>query len=246
VHYVLKAKAMANITVILVEDHEVVREGLRAIIRSQPDIQIVGEASNGREAVTLTRKLAPDVVVMDIAMPTLNGLEATREIVRAMPGTKVLALSSYDDLDCVRQMTDAGIIGFLTKRSAANHFVEAIRAVRSGRTFCSPEIARRLQESRSAAAEADELTGREKEALEFIAQGLRNKEVAAAMGISIKTVEKHRQSVMNKLNIHESAGLTRYALAKGLVTKQAAGNPRTISDTDEDRHDTRIPAPVSI
>lgn len=237
---------MANITVILVEDHEVIREGLRAIIRSQADIQIVGEASNGREAVTLTRKLAPDVVVMDIAMPTLNGLEATREIVRMMPGIKVLALSSYDDLECVRQMTDAGITGFLSKRSAANHFVEAIRAVRAGRTFCSPEIAKRLQESRSAAAQADELTEREREALEFIAQGLRNKEVAVAMGISIKTVEKHRQSVMNKLNIHESAGLTRYALAKGMVTKRAAGNSRTTSDADEDLQAPRVPSPISI
>jgi len=216
---------MGKTTVVLVEDHEVVREGLRALIQPEADIEIVGEACDGRQAVAVTRELLPNVVVMDICLPQQNGFQATLAIKRASKDTRVLVLSSYDDLECVEQMRDAGVVGFLSKRSAANQLVEAIRTVRSGRTFYSPEVAKRLQDFKNAALRAGrpvdepvELTARETETLALIAKGLRNKEIAVQMGVSIKTVEKHRQGVMNKLNIHDAAGLTRYALTQGMIS----------------------------
>jgi DNA-binding NarL/FixJ family response regulator len=219
---------MGKTTVVLVEDHEVVREGLRALIRPEADIEIVGEACDGRQAVDLARQVSPNVIVMDISLPQQNGFQATMQIRRASKDTRVLVLSSYDDLECVEQMRDAGVAGFLSKRSASIQLVEAIRTVRSGRTFFSPEIAKRLQDVKNAALRAGrsvddpvELTAREKQTLELIAGGMRNKEIATEMGVSIKTVEKHRQGVMNKLNIHDAAGLTRYALTQGMVSPTA-------------------------
>jgi DNA-binding NarL/FixJ family response regulator len=219
---------MGKTTVVLVEDHEVVREGIRALIKPEPDMEVVGEARDGRAAVTVTRELAPNVVVMDVSLPEQNGLQATLQIKRASKDTRVLVLTSYDDLTCVEQMLEAGAAGFVSKCSAANQLIEAIRTVRSGRIFYSPEVAKRLQDFKNAALRAGrrsdqavELTAREKQALELIAKGLRNKQIAVEMGVSIKTVEKHRQGVMNKLNIHDSAGLTRYALTTGMVS--AAG-----------------------
>ena len=216
---------MGKTTVVLVEDHQVVREGLRAIVQTEPDIEIVGEACDGRAAVKVAREMTPNVVVMDISLPEQNGFDATLQIRRASKETRVLVLSSYDDVECIEQMMDAGATGFLSKRSAGNQLVEAIRTVRSGRTFYSPEVVKRLQEIKNAALRSGrtldkpvELTVRERQTLEFIAQGLRNKEIADKMGISIKTVEKHRQGVMNKLNIHDTAGLTRYALTSGIIT----------------------------
>jgi DNA-binding NarL/FixJ family response regulator len=218
---------MGKTTVVLVEDHEVVREGLRALITTEPDLEIVGEACDGRAAVTVAREVLPNVVVMDLCLPEQNGFQATLQIKRASKETHVLVLSSYDDLECVEQLREAGAVGFLTKRSAANQLVEAIRTVRSGKTFYSPEVAKRLQDFKNAALrsgrpvdEPVELTTRETQALELIAQGLRNKEIAVEMGISIKTVEKHRQGVMNKLNIHDTAGLKRFALTSGLISSK--------------------------
>jgi DNA-binding NarL/FixJ family response regulator len=220
---------MGKTKIVLVEDHEVVREGLRALIRPEPDLEIVGEACDGRQAVEVTREAAPNVVVMDICLPEQNGFQAALQIRRAAKDTRVLVLSSYDDLECVEQMLDAGVTGFLSKRSASNQLVEAIRTVRSGRTFYSPEIAKRLQDFKNAAMRAGrpvdepvELTARETQTLELIAQGFRNKAIAVEMGVSIKTVEKHRQGVMNKLNIHDAAGLTRYALTRGMITPTAS------------------------
>jgi DNA-binding NarL/FixJ family response regulator len=216
---------MGKIRIILVEDHDVVREGLRALLRAQQDIEVVGEARDGLEAVNLARKTSPEVVVMDVSMPVLNGLDATRQILKAVPDTRVLVLSSYDNCDCVEEMTDAGVKGFLSKRTAATHLVEAIRAVRSGKTFYSPEVAKRMREQqggpfRDEAKNSLALTQREQEVLHLIAEGHPNKGIAAQLGISIKTVEKHRQGAMNKLNIHEVAGLTRYALSKGMVSEK--------------------------
>lgn len=228
---------MGKTTVVLVEDHEVVREGIRALIQPESDIEVVGEARDGRSAVAVARELSPNVVIMDISLPEQNGLQATLQIKRASHGTRVLVLSSYDDLRCVEQMLEAGAAGFVSKSSAPNQLIEAIRTVRSGRTFYSPEISRRMQECRNAALRAGrradqpvELTARERQALELIAQGLRNKQIAVEMGVSIKTVEKHRQGVMNKLNIHDSAGLTRYALTTGLVpaTKAPPSSTRPV------------------
>jgi DNA-binding NarL/FixJ family response regulator len=223
-------KSMQKISVLLVDDHEVVRAGIRALLSAEQDIQVIGEASTGHEGVSLARKMAPDVVVMDISMPELNGLEATRQIKQALPDTKVLVLSSYDDLDCVEAMIEAGIKGFLSKRSASDQLVEAVRSVRCGREFFSPEILKVLKERNDAAARlarpkenSFQLTIREAEVVQLIAEGLQNKEIASKLGISTKTVEKHRQGAMNKLNIHETAGLTRYAIKKGMVLGTRAG-----------------------
>lgn len=215
---------MQKITVLLAEDHQVVREGLRALLGAEPDIEIVGEAWNGSQAVELARKTSPDVVVMDISMPEVNGLDATRQLKRALPETKILVLSTYDSLECVDEMFRAGVTGFVSKRSAAN-LPEAIRAVRLGKSFYSPEVARVLQQRKNASlrfggSNPFELTTREEEVLQLIAEGLPNKGIAAQLGISIKTVEKHRQKVMDKLNIHETAGLTRYAIGKGIIAQK--------------------------
>lgn len=217
---------MKKISVLLVDDHTVVRQGLRALLRPEEDIEVVGEAENGRLAVQMVRKSAPDVVVMDVAMPLLNGLEATRQILKTTPSTKVLVLTSYGDDECVQQLTEAGVSGYLLKQTAANDLLKAIREVRKGNAFFSPTIAKRLRDQcREAFANGQpvkkniELTSREAEVLQLIAEGFSNKQIAAELSISIKTVEKHRQQVMNKLNIHDVAGLTRYALSKGLVER---------------------------
>jgi len=217
---------MKKISVLLVDDHTVVRQGLRALLNSEEDIDVVGEAENGRQAVTLARECAPDVILMDVAMPLLNGVEATRQILKFAPSTKVLVLTSYGDDDCVAQLMDAGVSGYLLKQTAANDLLKAIREVRLGNSFFSPCIVKRLQDrSRAAfnngqsARRGGVLTSREAEVLQLIAEGFSNKQIASELCISIKTVEKHRQQVMNKLNIHDVAGLTRYAISKGMVER---------------------------
>jgi DNA-binding NarL/FixJ family response regulator len=217
---------MKKIGVMLVDDHTVVRQGLRALMAAEEDMEVVGEAENGRQAVALARKNLPDVVVMDIAMPLLNGLEATRQIVKTLPQTKVLALSSYGDDECVAQMMNAGASGFLVKHTAADDLLKAIREVQIGNAFFSPGVAKRLRDQCHDAFATDpggrktsELTSREAEVLQLIAEGFSNKQIAAELVISIKTVEKHRQQAMNKLNVHDVAGLTRYAISKGLVER---------------------------
>lgn len=219
---------MKKIAVLLVDDHAVVRQGLRALLEAEGDIAVVGEAENGREAVSLARKTLPDVVVMDVAMPGLNGLEATRQIMKGLPSTKVLVLTSYGDDDYVSQLMEAGAIGYLVKQTAADDLLKAIREVKGGHTFFSPVIGRRLrQQSRTVfivgepSPKSGKLTSREAEVLQLVAEGLANKQIAAELAISIKTVEKHRQQAMNKLNIHDIAGLTRYAMSKGLVERGA-------------------------
>jgi len=217
---------MKKIGVLLVDDHTVVRQGLRALLAAEEDIEVLGEAENGRQAVMLARKTPPDVVVMDVAMPLLNGLEATRQILQFTPNTKVLVLTSYGDDECVEQLMHAGAAGYLIKQTAANDLLKAIREVQRGNAFFSPAIAKRLRDQcRQAfsggqpAKKSIELTSRESEVLQLIAEGSSNKQIASELSISIKTVEKHRQQVMNKLNIHDVAGLTRYAISKGLVER---------------------------
>jgi len=216
---------MQKITVLLADDHTVVRQGLRAILEAEEDVEVIGEAETGRQAVQMTKKMLPDVVVMDIAMPLLNGLEATRQIAKEVPSTKVMILSSYSDDEYVRQLTDAGAAGYLVKQTAANDLLNAIREAKKGNAFFSPSISKRLLEQYRQAFLKGEpvkksgeiLTSREMEVLQLIAEGKANKQIAAELCISIKTVEKHRQQVMNKLNIHDIAGLTRYAIAKGII-----------------------------
>lgn len=217
---------MKTITVLLAEDHLMVREGLRALLEHEPDITIVGEAGNGREAVAMTEQMRPEVVVMDIAMPQLNGIEATRQILSAQPSTKVLILSAYSEDAYVSLVTAIGAAGYLVKQSSAKVLPEAIRKVHAGKTCFSPIIAKRLNhQHRRAYARGDlrydqktfALTSREVEVLQLVAEGKANKETAQELGISIKTVEKHRQSLMEKLNIHDTAGLTRHAIATGII-----------------------------
>jgi DNA-binding NarL/FixJ family response regulator len=216
---------MDKIRVLLADDHTVVRQGLRALLAAEEDIEIVGEAENGRQAIQLVRNLMPDVAVIDIAMPVLNGLEATRQITRSVPETKVLILSSYSDDEYVQQLTEAGAAGYLVKQTAANELLKAIREAQRGNAYFSPAIAKRLRDhcrdsfasSSPGRKPPEHLTTREAEVLQLIAEGRANKQIAAELCISIKTVEKHRQQVMNKLNIHDVAGLTRHAISKGII-----------------------------
>jgi DNA-binding NarL/FixJ family response regulator len=221
---------MGKIRILLVEDHEVVRAGLRALLLTEQNFEVVGEASDGREAVRLARETTPEVVIMDLSLPELNGRDAARQILRAVPGVKILVLSSYDEVECVEDLRHAGAAGFLRKSTAANHIAEAVRTVRSGRNFYSPELVKLLKERQEAVARMGgagdpfRLTDRQQEVLQLIAGGLSNKEMAEQLGISIKTVEKHRQCVMNTLNIHETAGLTRYALKRGIIPQKLPTN----------------------
>jgi DNA-binding NarL/FixJ family response regulator len=216
---------MKPITVLLAEDHEIVREGLRKLLEADSDIEVVGTAANGRQAVALTKKLRPAVVVMDIAMPLLNGLEATRQIRAASPDTKVLILSAHSDDAYIEQVMTLGAAGYLIKQTSAHFLSQAIREVQKGSTFFSPSIARQMRDHYEQAPgrvgllkkKGDRLTSRELEVLQLIAEGEANKQTAAELGISIKTVEKHRQRLMEKLNIHDTAGLTRYAIAAGII-----------------------------
>lgn len=215
--------AKLRMRVILADDHVVVRQGLRTLLEAEPDIHIIGEADNGQEAVRLTKKLLPDLVLMDIAMPVLNGLEATRQIRAQVPTAKVVVLSSYGDEAFVRDFLELGVHGYLLKQAAARDLIAALRAVYEGRTWFSAEIARTVRLSAAGRAGTatrpgrDPLTARERQVLQLIAEGKCNKEIGALLGISVKTVEKHRQQVMNKLNIHDVAGLTRHAIAIGLI-----------------------------
>lgn len=217
---------MKTISVLLVDDHAIVRQGLRALLAPEEDIRVVGEAENGRLAIKTALECHPDVVVMDVAMPLMNGLETTRQLLKACPSAKVLVLSTYSDEDCVQQLTEAGVSGYLVKQTAANDLITAIREIQKGNAYFSPSIARRLRDRCREAFSTGQpmkrtvdLTSREAEVLQLIAEGFPNKQIAAELSISIKTVEKHRQQVMNKLQIHDVAGLTRYALTKGLVDR---------------------------
>jgi len=220
---------MATISILLADDHAVVRQGLRVLISQEDGMEVIGEAENGRQAVSLARTHRPAVVLMDVAMPLLNGVEATRQIVRELKNTKVLMLSSYGDDNSLNQTIAAGASGFLVKQTAADEMLQAIREVAAGGSFFSPTVAQRLRERRfgtnapdpNAAASAKvQLTAREAEVLQLIAEGFANKQIADELGISIKTVEKHRQQVLNKLNIHDVAGLTRHAVAMGIVGRE--------------------------
>jgi DNA-binding NarL/FixJ family response regulator len=216
---------MKRITVLLAEDHQIVREGFRSLLKHEEDIEVVGEAETGREAVQLTRKLRPAVIVMDIAMPLLNGLEATRQIRREFPDTKVLILSAHSDDAYVEQVTELGAAGFLLKQTSSDVLATAIREVQKGNTFFSPAISKRLKNRNQKSLDGggsfkkkiNHLSSREVEVLQLIAEGRPNKQVAAELGVSFKTVDKHRQHLMSKLDIHDVAGLTRYAIAEGII-----------------------------
>jgi DNA-binding NarL/FixJ family response regulator len=216
---------MKRITVLLAEDHAIVREGLRALLELGGDFEVVGEAATGRQAVDLARKLRPTVVVMDIAMPGLNGFEATRQILLVAPDTRVLVLSAHSDDEYVAHMAAVGASGYLVKQNSGQVLVRAIKEIASGHPYFSPSITKRLRNAERRARDNGAtrvkpkrpLTSREAEVLQLVAEGAANKQVAAELGISIKTVEKHRQQLMDKLDIHDTAGLTRYAIAAGVI-----------------------------
>ena len=216
---------MQKITVLLADDHTIVRRGLRSLLQTENDIEVVAEAETGRQAVQLATALKPDVVLMDIAMPMLNGLEATRQILKQLPATRVLILSSYNDDEYVHELTEAGGAGYLLKQADFSDVVRAIREAKKGNAFYSPAISRRLTDRYRETIvggvlvrkRTDLLTSREIEVLQLIAEGESNKQIAAELGISVKTVERHRQRLMDKLAIHDIAGLTRYAISRGLV-----------------------------
>lgn len=216
---------MKRISILLAEDHMVVREGFRRMLELEPDFEVVGEAQTGRQAVELTQRLQPAVVLMDIAMPHLNGLEATRQIVKAKLPSRVLILSAHSDDAYVQSAAESGAVGFLLKQTSVRDVCRAIRAVYAGQTFFTASITRRLDRLRSDAFGGGEslpksartLTSREMEVLQLIAEGKANKQTASELGISIKTVEKHRTHLMSKLDIHDTAGLTRYAIGAGII-----------------------------
>jgi DNA-binding NarL/FixJ family response regulator len=220
---------MNRITVLLAEDHAIVREGLRSLLALTNEFDVVGEAATGREAVKLADKLHPDVIVMDIAMPVLNGFEATRQIMLATPDAKVLVLSAHSDDEYVAHMVAVGAAGYLLKQNSGQALVYAVKEIANGRVYFSPAVAKRLRDAERQARKNGvapshsqrALTKREAEVLQLVAEGAANKQIAAGLGISIKTVEKHRQQLMDKLNIHDTAGLTRHAIATGVIESSA-------------------------
>ncbi len=216
---------MKRITILLAEDHLIVREGFRALLKHEPDLEVVGEAETGRQAVVLVKKLQPAIVVMDIAMPSLNGLEATRQIRKDCPNTRIIMLSAHSDDAYVDQAVKLGAAGFLLKQTSSYELATAIREVNKGHTFFSAAVTRRIgrREAESLDREGNprtkinQLSPREMEVLQLIAEGRPNKQVAAELGVTFKTVDKHRQHLMSKLDIHDVASLTRYAIAEGII-----------------------------
>ena len=216
---------MKKISVLISDDHTLLREGMRLLLEKEMDIQVVGEAADGQQSVREAKRLRPDVVVQDLAMPLLNGFGAVRQIAKDVPTTKVLILSAYNDDQYIDHAIEAGAAGYLMKETVGEDLVRGIREVAHGNAFFSPAVAKRLLKQRQASPFADSqaatkasiLTGRQKEILQLIAEGYANKQIADMLTLSIKTVEKHRQDLMNTLNIHNIASLTRYAVSSGVV-----------------------------
>jgi DNA-binding NarL/FixJ family response regulator len=206
-----------EITVLLADDHTLVRRGFRRILEDDSYIRVVGEASNGIEALEMAQKLRPKVVVMDLAMPELDGVQATKEIVKHVPGTSVLVLSMHADDNYVRNALDAGARGYLLKNAVDVDLVGAVKAVAEGRRYLAAGL---KYPSGGADDELDKLTAREKQVLQLIAQGKSNKEIAAILDLSVNTVSVHRANLMEKMNIHRTAELVLFAIRKGLVAPQ--------------------------
>ncbi|HXS96420.1 MAG TPA: response regulator transcription factor [Candidatus Limnocylindrales bacterium] len=203
----------------LADDHAVVRQGFKMILGAQPDMEIVGEAGNGREALELASSLKPDLVVMDVAMPELNGIEATRRMAETAPHTRVLALSMHKDSVYVREILRAGARGYLLKDSVAADLVSAVRAVAGGEGYISPAVSNAVLDDyrRHVTNPIDMLTSREREVLQMLAEGKTNKEIATVLNLSVYTVDAHRGRIMEKLNLHSINELVRFAVRNGLI-----------------------------
>jgi DNA-binding NarL/FixJ family response regulator len=210
---------MKAIRILLADDHAVVRQGFKMILSAQPDMEIVGEAGNGREALELAQQLKPDVVVMDVAMPELNGIEATRRLVGSVPHARVIALSMHKDSVYVREVLRAGARGYLLKESGAGDLVAAIRAVAQGESYLSPAVSNAVLDDyrRHVTNPIDLLTSREREVLQMLAEGRTNKEIATVLDLSVYTVDAHRGRIMEKLNLHSINELVRFAVRNGLI-----------------------------
>jgi DNA-binding NarL/FixJ family response regulator len=212
----------AKIRVLIVDDHAILREGVRALLQLHPDFEVAGEASNGAEAIEAVGRLDPDVVLMDIAMPGLGGIEAAIELKKLGTRARVLILSQYEDREYVRRLLKAGVSGYVLKKSAGAELANAIRAVHRGGLVLDPEVARTAMEEGGPAAPGmedpyDSLTDREKQVLKLVAEGRANKEVAEVLGISVKTAMSHREHVMEKLGVHNRTELVRFAIKKGVI-----------------------------
>ena len=218
-------KIEQTIRVLLVDDHAIVRQGLRAVLQTAPDIEVIGEAENGRQAVSEAMRLQPDVVLLDLAMPLLNGVEAARQIARKVPAARVLILSSYTDDEHLRQAVEAGAAGYLMKETGVDDLLETVRGLHNGEARFSPPLLNHLSKAWRQGPGADvaatkstvQLSERQAEVLQLIAEGYCTKQIADVLSLGAKTVEKHRQSLMDKLNLHRIAALTRHAVSTGLV-----------------------------
>jgi len=211
--------ANRRIRILLADDHAVVRQGFKMILAAQPDMEIVGEAGNGREAVELAEKLRPEVVVMDVSMPELNGIEATRRLAASIPHTRVVALSMHKDSVYVREILRAGARGYLLKESLATDLVTAVRAAAAGEAYISPAVSNAVLDDyrRHVTNPIDLLTSREREVLQMLAEGKTNKEIAVVLNLSVYTVDAHRGRIMEKLNLHSINELVRFAVRNGMV-----------------------------
>jgi DNA-binding NarL/FixJ family response regulator len=217
----LKSRAEPKTRVLLADDHKIVRDGLRALLENQPQVQVVAEAEDGDMTVRLAKELRPDVVVMDVAMPGMDGIEATRQIAAQFPDMKVLTLSMHSDRRFVRGMLSAGASGYMLKDCAFRELVDGIRAVAAGRIYLSPGVAGMVVEDyvsdlTNPSHGTSDLTARKRDVLRFVADGRTTREIASDLHISVKTVEAHRRQIMQKLDIRSIAELTKYAVREGL------------------------------
>jgi two-component system response regulator NreC len=208
-----------KLRILLADDHKLVRQGFRLILMSQEDMEVVGETGNGREAVELAKTLKPDVVIMDVTMPELNGIEATRRICTMSPHIRILALSVHRDFVYVREIIRAGAEGYLLKESADTDLLAAVRAVAEGNSYLSPEVSGAMLKDyrKNATNPLDLLTSREREILQLVAEGKTNKDIASSLNLSVYTVDGHRTRIMDKLNLHSIGELVRFAVRNGLV-----------------------------
>jgi len=208
-----------KIRVLLADDHEVVRQGFAMLLDSQPDMEVVGQAADGREVLQLAHELRPNLVVMDVTMPNLGGVEATRRICEELPGVRIVALSMHSDSVYVREILRAGADGYLLKASSSADLLSAVRSVSRGESFLSPAVSHTVLEDyrKQAKAPIDLLTARERDVLQLVAEGATNKDVARKLGISVYTAEGYRSRVMEKLNLHSAGEIVRFAMRSGLI-----------------------------